>query len=93
MTSRWLEQGRGHEVRESKGGGNSGVLSRECMPTFFHPTENRLNRFVQFRLGYKKEMDVVIEGSHDKKFEIPPFHRLFVVQSIELHSRWSETYK
>jgi hypothetical protein len=63
------------------------------MPNYFHPFEDRLKRFVQFRLGYQTGTGVVIDEPAEKKFAIPPFHRLFVVKRIELHSRWSETHE
>ena len=63
------------------------------MPSFFHPDEDRLKRFVQFRHGYKAGKGFVLDGAADTKFKIPPFHRLFVLQCIELHTRWSETHE
>ena len=36
---------------------------------------------------------MVIHEAAEKKFEIPPFHLLFVVKRIELHSRCSETHE
>ena len=58
-------------------------LNRESVSVFFHPTEHRLKRFIQFRHGHSaKGTGVVIHGTDTKTWKIPPKHRLFVVSHM-----------